>query len=90
MLSQVEISQLGRQQEHFFIQSKLLVFSPVSTTPHGWERLAGRRMPTAKSLAYTRGEDRTEDTCQVPFTEEELAVLKKILTLGCVTAHGNG
>ena len=53
MLSQVEISQLGRQQEHFFIQSKLLVFSLVSTTPHGWERLAGRRMPTAKSLAYT-------------------------------------
>ena len=44
----------------------------------------------SKESSIYRGEDKTEDTYQVPFTEEELAVLKKILTLGCVTAHGNG
>ena len=73
MLSQMEVSQPGRQQEHFSFSHQLLVFLLVSATPHGWVRLASRGDAYSKeSRTYLgRGQNRRH-LGMFLFTEEEL------------------
>ena len=89
MLPKAQIGQPGRHQEHFSFSYQLLVFFLVSTTPHGWERLASRGILAAGSLGYTGGEEKQKTSWHVPIHRKGAAVLAKILTLGCVMAQEN-
>ena len=71
MLSKKKIGQPGRQQEHFSFSYQLLVFFLVSTTPHGWERLASRGDTCSRESRIYQGERTKLKTTRVNIKNED-------------------